>query len=108
MDGDQELLADEEIHVLRLEVVLALAEVDAVEDQIQVVAVRFDLRMVDLAERILDSEIVEFEDVGQDSRFVRCRIAQIDPDPDAAAGLQPGRIDLLDAFGGLRSGCDRS
>ncbi len=57
------------------------------EDQIQVVTVRFNFGMVDLAERILDSEIVEFEDVGQDSRFIRCRIAQVDPDPHAAAGL---------------------
>ena len=108
MDGDQKLLADEEIHVLRLEVVLALTEIDAVEDQIQVVTVRFNLGMVDLAERILDREIVEFEDVGQDPRFVRRRIAQIDPDPDAAARPAARPDPPARRIRWSRSGCDRS
>ena len=43
VDGDQILRAEEEIDVLRLEAVLRRGEVDAVEDQVEIVAVGLDL-----------------------------------------------------------------
>ena len=42
-------------------------EVDAVQDQVQVVAVGLDLGMVDLGERVFDRQLVEVEDVGEES-----------------------------------------
>jgi hypothetical protein len=42
------------------------AEVDAVQNQIQIFRVRLDLRMVDFADGILDRELVEMKDVSED------------------------------------------
>ena len=99
MDGDEILRAQEEIDVLGREAVLLGAEVDAVEDQVQIVAVRLDLRMVRFFERVFDRQIVELEHVGQDARLLRRRAAQIDPDPDAAVGEEPGWVDPIDDRG---------
>ena len=65
MDGDEKLLAEEEVDVLGREAVLGAREVDAVEDQIQIVAVGLDFRVVGLAHRILDRQLVEVEHVGE-------------------------------------------
>ena len=48
VNRDEVLRAEKEIDVLGPEAVLARAEVDAVQDQIQVVAVGLDLGMVEL------------------------------------------------------------
>ena len=44
VDGDQELLAEEDVDLVRREAVLRRLEVDAVQDQVEVVAVALDLR----------------------------------------------------------------
>ena len=92
VDGDQELRRQEEVHVLGLEEVLPRLEVDAVEDQIQVVAVRLDLRMVDGVERVLDRELVDVEDVGRIRLSSGVGLSMIDPDQDAAVrpAARPG------------------
>ncbi len=97
VNGNQELLAEKEVDVLGLEAVFGLAEVDAVENQVQVVAVRLDLGMMNLGERILDGELVEVEHVAEDADFVGGRSAEIHPDPHAAARLEPGRINPVHA-----------
>ena len=56
------LRAEEEVDVPRLEAVLGGAEVDPVEDEVQIVAVGLDLGVVDVAEGILDGELVEVKD----------------------------------------------
>ncbi len=69
--GHEILRTKEEIDFLRLEDVLFGLEVDGVQNQIQVVAVGFDLRMMYVGERIFDGEIVEVEDLAQHFGFFR-------------------------------------
>ena len=66
VNGHQELFAEKEVDVLGLEAMLRFAEVDAVQDQVEIVAVGFDLGMVNLAQRILDRQFVEVEHAGED------------------------------------------
>ena len=98
MNRDQELLAEEEVDVLCAEAVLALLKVDPVQDHVQIVAVRFNFRMVDLHERVFDGELVEVKDLRQDAGLVRRRSAQVDPDPDAAVRPEPLSLDAVDGF----------
>src|SRR6476469_6087137 len=100
MDGDEILRPEEEVDVLRGEAVLGGAEIDAVKNEIQVVAVRFDVWMVQFAEGILDGQRVKMKDVGQDSRFFRGRLIEIDPDRHAASRLDPGRVHPVDDLSG--------
>ena len=72
---------EEEVDVLRAERVLLGLEVDAVEDQVEVVAVGFDFGMVDLGERVFDGQLVEVEDVGQDLRLLWRGRARDPPTP---------------------------
>ena len=80
---------------------LAGTEVDAVEDEIQIVAVRLDLRMVDLGQGVLDRQLVEVEDVVEDSglfrrRFVRSTQTQSRRCPARARPDPPGRGTRVD------------
>src|SRR5687767_12915887 len=98
MNGDQKLFAQKEVDVLGAEAAFALAEIDAVQDQIEVAAVGLDLGMMDLAQRVLDREIVELEDLTEDLRFVGRRVAEVDPDPDAAVMRKPRGFECVDAL----------
>src|SRR5882672_2302160 len=100
MDGHQKLRPEEEVDVLGAEAVFRLLEIDAVKNQIQVVAVGFDLGMVELAEGVFDRKLVEVKDVAENLRFVRRRLIQIDPDRDAASWFDPGRVHPVDLLGG--------
>ena len=71
--GDEVALPQEEVDVLRVELVLPRAEVDAVENQIQIVAVRLDLRMVQRRQSVFHRQLVEVEDAPQDLRLFRGR-----------------------------------
>ena len=62
MHGDEVALPQEEVDVLRLELVLPRAEVDPVENQIQVVAVGLDFRMVQRRQSVFHRQLVEVED----------------------------------------------
>ena len=90
--GHEEPLAEEEIDVLRPEAVLRGAEVDAVEDQVEIVAVGFDLGMMELRQRVLDRQLVEVEDVGEDARLLRRRADRDRPRPRrrCRAAARPG------------------
>ena len=67
VDGDEVVGAEEEVGVVRGEVVLAGLEVDAVQDQVEVAVVRLDLRDGGTsATRVLDGQRVEVEGVGED------------------------------------------
>ena len=70
MHGHQELLAEEDVDLVRREAVLRGREVDAVQDQVEVVAVALDLGGLDLLERVLDGELVEGERLDEDARFL--------------------------------------
>src|SRR5688572_24214698 len=74
-------------------------EVDAVQNQIQIVGVRLDLRMVDFADRVLDRQLVKMEHVREDPGFLRLRRAEIHPEHDPAGGIEPGGVHLLNADG---------
>ena len=108
MHRHQVLRAEEEVDVLGLEAVLRGREVDAVQDQIEVVAVGFDLGMVRLAHRVFDGELVEVKHVGEDARLLRGRAVEVDPHPDPAARLEPGGVHLVDRLGGTRPRVCRS
>ncbi len=95
------LRAEKEIDFLRPELVLLGLEVDAVQDQVEVVAVGFDFRMVYLGDGVFDRELVEVKDVGEQPRFVRCGRAQSRPTPRrrcpvAARPGPPGRRSSVD------------
>ena len=62
-----------------------------VENQVEVVAVGFDLGMVYLGEGVFDGQLVEVKDVGEDPRLLRSGRAQVDPHPDPAARRQRRR-----------------
>ncbi len=93
--GHQELLAEEDVDLVRREAMLRGREVDAVQDQVEVVAVALDLGGLDLLERVLDGELVESERLGEDARFLFGRALQIDPDEVAALRQQPLGLDGL-------------
>ncbi len=100
MNGDQVAVAEEEIDVLRVEGVLARLEIDAVEDDVQVVAVGLDFRMVNLGDRILDRQLVELEYVGQDPHFTRIGVDDVHPHPHPAVMAEPVRFHPIDQPGG--------
>ena len=87
---------EEEVDVLGLEAVLAGLEVDAVENQIEVIAVRLDLGMMDLVERVLDGELVDVEDVRQEPRLLGRRVVHDDPEKNVLPRVEPGRVHALD------------
>ncbi len=100
MERHQVLRPQEEIDFLRAKRVFPGLEVDAVEDEVKVVAVGFDFRVVDLGKGVFDRELVKVEDLGEHPGFFRRRRAQICPHPDAAARLQPARVHPVDDLGG--------
>ena len=86
MDGNEELRRQEEVHVLGLEAVLAGLEVDAVENQIEIIAVRLDLGMMNRVERVLDGELVDVEDIRQEPGLLGRRVVHDDPERDVLPG----------------------
>ncbi len=100
MHGNQELRRQEEVDVLGLEAVLAGLEIDAVENQIEVIAERLDLGMMNLVERVFDGELVDVEDVRQKPGLLGRRVVHDDPDQDVLPGVEPGRVHRLDTGGG--------
>ena len=101
MIGDQILRTEEEVDFLRAERVLFCLEIDAVENQVEVVAVGFDFGMVNLCECVFDGQLVEVEDLGQDLRLLWSGCAQIHPHPDSAVGFEPGWVHLFHRSSGL-------
>ena len=81
-------------------------EVDAVEDEVEVVAVGLDLGMMELAERVLDRQLVEVEDVGEDAApRPASGWSRSTQTADAAVGLEPGRVDPVDRARWTRPAC---
>ncbi len=80
---------------MRRELVLRGVEIDAVEHEVEVAVVRLDLRMEDFAERVFDRELVEAEVVREDAALLFRGVLEVDPQLDAAARLEPGRIELV-------------
>src|SRR4029453_14018325 len=69
---------------------LAGLEVDAVQDEIQVALVRFDLWNVDFAQSVFDRERVKLEGVRQDLlSFIRCRRRQVYPEHYPGRCVEP-------------------
>ena len=95
VDRDEVVRPEEEIDVVRLETVLGSLEVDAVQDDVEEGAVRFDLRMVGRAEGVFHRQLVEVEDVRQDAPFTGARVEHVDPEMNAAARLEPRRIHVV-------------
>jgi hypothetical protein len=79
VDGDEIFRGQEEVDVLGLELVLPRAEVDAVQDEVEIFAVRFDLGLMDFRQRILDGELVEMKNIAEEVRFVRRRLVEVHP-----------------------------
>src|SRR3954468_753100 len=100
MHGHEVLRPQEEIDIPGAEAVLARVEVDAVQDQVEEIAVRLDLRMVTFTECVLDRELVEVKHVGQDLRFLRAWTIEVDPHPHAALRREPGGVHPIDDLGG--------
>ena len=80
-------LAEKEIDVLRLEEVLARFEVDAVEDQVEIVAVGLDLGMMGFGKGVLHRQLVEVEDIREHLDFFGRGVDQVYPDPGALSGV---------------------
>ena len=100
MNRDEKLRTEEEIDVLGREAVLRCLEIDAVENDVQVVAVGFDFGMVPLAERVFDGEFVKVEDVAEDRAFFRGWLIEVDPDRYATPRFDPGRVHPVNGLGG--------
>ena len=58
VDGDEIVVAQEKIDVERCEPMLLHPEIDAVEDHVEIAVVALHLRIVDVAERILNRQRV--------------------------------------------------
>ena len=99
MDGDQVVGAEEEVDVVRREAVLRCLEVDAVQDQVEVAAVALDLRVMDLGERVLDRQLVEVEDVGEDAALLGRRAPRDRPRRSRRSREQPRGLDGVGALG---------
>jgi hypothetical protein len=98
--GDQVLRTKEKVYFLRSELMAVGFEVDGVQDEVQVIAVGFDFGVMDLGQGVFDGELVEVEDVSEQLGFIGGRRAQIDPCPNAALRLEPGRIHPVDDLRG--------
>ena len=66
MHGHQIVGTDEEVDVVRGESGRAFAEIDAVQDGVEVAVVGLDLRVVQIGAGVLDRERMERERVAQD------------------------------------------
>src|SRR5262245_20239857 len=98
VDGHEVIASQEEVDVARGEPVLLLLEIDAVQDQIQVLLIRLDLRELNLAGRVLDRQRMEAERIDQNQLdLVARRLDQVDPQHDLRGWREPRRIDPLDA-----------
>ena len=98
MHRDEIVRPEEEVDVARGEPVLLLPEVDAVQDQVEVAVVGFDLGMVDRAERVFDGERVKMKDVGQEPAFLGRRCREVNPERDpATAGFSHVGVDRRSA-----------
>src|SRR5262245_4659090 len=100
MNGHEKLRAQEEVDVLGREAVFGGLEVDAVQDEVEVVAVGFDLGVVQFAEGVFDRKLVKVEDVSEDAPFLRGRLVQIHPDRHATPRFDPGGVHPIDRLGG--------
>ena len=86
----------EEIRLVRVEQVLVALEIDAVQDQVEVMPVRLDLRVGLTAQRRFDRQFVELEHGQEQRAFLVGGLRKIRPDGDATARVQPRRIDAGD------------
>ena len=97
--GHQVVRAEEEVGVVRREAMLGRAEIDAVEDQVDVAVVRLNLRVRHVGNGVLDGQRVEVEGVGQDTKLFRRRGGKIHPQHHVAAGAKPLRLHRRHALG---------
>ena len=100
VDGDEEIRREEKIRLVRFEGVLGGLEVDAVEDDVEIAAVAFDLGLRFALHGGFDRQLVEAEHVAQDGRIRLGWFRHIRPHRDAAVGLS--------AAAGERAGSRRS
>src|SRR5262245_30460537 len=73
-------------------------EIDAVQDHIEQVGIRFDLRVLRRLHRVLDGEGMQAEEVAEQRGVGGVWLADVSPDPYAAARFQPCAIDVVQAF----------
>jgi hypothetical protein len=97
--GHQVVRAEEEVRVVRREAMLRRAEIDAVEDQVDVAVVGLDLRVRHVGNRVFDGQRVKVEGLRQDPELFGRRGCKIHPQHHIAAGAKPFRRDRLHAFG---------
>src|SRR5258706_14865077 len=69
-------------------------EIDAVQNDVEVAFVRFDLRMMGFAEGVFDRKRVEMEGVGEQMLALVCRrLNDICPERHTGRGVEPLRLD---------------
>ena len=81
---------------------VAGAEVNAVQDEIQILAVRLDLGLVDFGQGILDRQLMEVKHVIEDAGLFRCRFVEVHPQSHTAVWSEPGGIHRVQALDGSR------
>ncbi len=95
----EELAGDEEVGVVGIEGVFAGVEVDAVEHDVEQVAVSLDLGMRGFAERVLDRQLVDAEHIVEQHAVFDRRLRHVGPHVGAAAWNEPRRVEGLDGGG---------
>ena len=98
MHGHEVIASKKKVDVARRETVLLLLEIDAVQDQVQIALIGLDLGKLNLAGRVLDGQRMEVKRVHEDALNLLARGRhQIYPQHDLRRGVEPGRLDPLDA-----------
>ena len=95
MNGDEIVGADEEVDVVRPEIVLLGPEVDPVQDDVEVAGILLDLRELQRASRVVHRKRVELEGIHQKGELGVGRLRQVDPEHDGGGGTEPCRLDPL-------------
>ncbi len=112
VDGDEEIRREEKIRLVRFEGVLGRLEVDAVEDDVEIAAVAFDLGLRFALHGGFDRQLVEAEHVAQDGRIRLGWFRHIRPHRDAielarrrlgGGGQQQRRVEAVHQFGATAS-----
>ncbi len=106
VDGDEEIRREEKVRLVCFEGVLGRLEVDAVEDDVEIAAVAFDLGLRFALHGGFDRQLVEAEHVAQDGRIRLGWFRHIRPHRDATSlpagpsvGQQQRRVEAVHHFG---------
>ena len=103
-ERDEEVLAEEDVELGRVQPLDRLVVDREVEDDEEVLRVLVDLRPLPLREDVLDVELVEAEALGEIRGLERPRLVDVDPGEPVSGELGDPRLGPLDDSDPFRRG----